>query len=493
MRALRRCRQPLIPVVLAATTLTGCSARRPPTPATTISPPAIVQQVPPPVDVAALIERGCFACLRRALDEARAQNAPDLVFEAAVLLAIRAKELGLPHQQWMEAAARAAEGDPVRTGLLAVASAIPLDPLIGAREETLGRTVRVAPDDMKVLLETVRAAPGSQSFRSYLELALRCSGVGPVEKPDTTIADSVRTVPLVRYRLGVCGNAYAGELRTVRSADAEFADVDYPLGRYALQRVPYPDVDEAIRLLESAAAAFPASPAIATSLGNVYQDVEQWMAALRAYDAALGLVTDHPDALRGRTITLSSLDDHLAAIESATRLVNGRWFRGDGYYWRAWNHFQLGNLDMARADADSMKALMINSRAYLLSGLIDWRLRRLESAEIEFERSIVEDRGQCEAATFLGGVRNERGKSPEALAAFTIARQCWELSITLRRRLVEQLQGSEASEAYKAREISKLERAIAVAEKRRDEAAYGIELLQKYLTSIQAPQTPRRQ
>jgi tetratricopeptide (TPR) repeat protein len=488
----RICRR-LIPLLAVAATLTACSARRPPPPVPSIPPPVTAQPVTPPVDIPGLIERGCFACLQRALAEARVRNAHDLVFEAAVLLALRAKELGLPHQEWMDTAARAAEGDPQRTGLLGMAAAVPVDPLTGAREETLGRSVRVLAEPLKVWLDALPTAPGSQAFRSYVELALRCNGAGPVEKPEGTIASSVQALPLIRYRLGVCGNAYAGELRSVRAADPEFVDVDYPLARYALQRVPYPDVDEAIRLLESAAAAFPASPAIATSLGDVYQGVEEWTAALRGYDKALGLVMDHPDALRGRTMSLSSLNEHLAAIDSATRLVNGRWFRGDGYYWRAWNHFQLGNLDTARADADAMKGLMINSRAYLLSGLIDWRLRRLESAETEFEQSIVQDRGQCEAATFLGGVRNERGKSPEALAAFTIARQCWELVVTLRRRLVGQLQTSDAPEAYKTREIAKHERAIALAEKRRDEAAYGIELLQKYLTSIQAPQTPRRQ
>jgi tetratricopeptide (TPR) repeat protein len=316
---------------------------------------------------------------------------------------------------------------------------------------------------------------------------LRCGATNRVEKPEATITEDVREAPIVRYRLGICGNAYAAELRAVRDADPEFVDVDFALGRYALQLVPYPDVDEAIRRLQAAAAAFAASPAIATMLGNVHESAEDWAAALRAYDAALALVPNHPDALRGRTISLSSLEDHPAAIETATRMLEGRWFLGEAYYWRAWNQFQLRNHDAARSDADRMKALMINSRGFLLSGLIDWRLERLESAEVEFQESVVLDAGQCEASTFLGGVRNERRKPRESLAAFQFAKRCYELNITVRREAIRRLRESDAPETYKVREIAKHERGIAAAEKRRDEAAYGIEQLQKYLTSLPAP------
>ena len=494
-KAFRQIRRRLIPLLALAALLTACSARRLPTPPVAAAPGPVAAPAPPPVDVPALIERGCFTCLERALAEARRRDAPDLIFEAATLLAMRAKELGLPHQDWVDAATRAAAGDTARTGLLEIVAAMPLDPLSGGSGGLPTRGLARARIDtvgVNAWIEGLATAPGSPPFRHYLTLALRCSSAGPVTNPAATVPDGVRTVPLVRYRLGICGNAHGDELRAVRAADAEFVDADYVLGQYALQLRPYPDADEAARRFQSAAAAFPASPAIATSLGDVQQEIEDWNAALRAYDAALALVGDHPEALRGRTIVQATAGDYLGAIETATKLMARQVYLGEAFYWRAWSHFQLGHHEIARADADRMKTLRLNSRVFLLSGMIDWRLRRLESAEIEFEESITMDGGQCEAATFLGGVRNERGKSREALEAFKAAVRCWDLGIIVRREALRILEASAAPESYKTRGVARYLRDIAQAERRRDEAANGVALLEKYLTSIQGPQTPQR-
>jgi tetratricopeptide (TPR) repeat protein len=482
----------LIQLLALAVLLTACSARRQAAPPAATAPET-APPGPTPVNIPALIERGCFSCLKAALEAATEQGATDHVFEASALLTLRAKELGLPYDEWLATATTAADANPARAGLVEIIEAIPLDPLSGGRDEVfLRRAPSMRSSAATAWLGSLTTAPVSPAARAYLELSMRCSGAGAPEKPAAFMSAEVLEIPLINFRLGMCGNAYAKELRAVREADPDFVDVDYPLGRYARQTLPYPDLDEAIRRFESAAAAFPASPAIATSLGDTLESIEEWPSALRAYDAAIALVADHPDALRGRLVSLSNLNEHVAAIEVATRMMQGRWYLGDAYYWRAWNHLQLGNLDDARADGDRMKSLRVNSRVYLLSGLIDWRLRRLESAEVEFEQSIAMDAGQCEAATFLGAVRNERGKSPEALAAFTHSKQCWELTITLWRTSIEGIQSSDAPETYKVREIARRERGIAHAEKRRDEAANGIELLQKYLSAIQGPPSLRR-
>lgn len=470
--------------------LAACRARVPPVVAAPEPPPPAAE---PPVDVAALIERGCFSCLERALTEARRQNLPDLAFEALVLLSLRGKELGMPFALWLDEARKVAEGDPARQVFVEIAGAIPVDPLTGREEAFARRPVASLKAAVGGWLEALRTTTASDVFTGYLDLAVRCAGFGPVERPETTIRAGLRERPIIRYRLGICGNGFADELRAAQTAVPEFSDADYPLGGYALQRRPYPDIDEAIRRYVRAAAAFPQSPAIATSLGLAYQGIEDWRASLTAFDAALALVPDHPDALRGRIVSLSTLEEHRAAIESATRLAEGRWYRGEGYYWRAWNYFQVEQYDLARADADSMKSLLVNSRASMLSGLIYWRLRQLDPAEVDFELSVTQDAGNCQASTFLGGVRNERGKTNEALAAFIFARRCFDLEVTVRREAIRQLQASDAPEAYKTRELARHERALAAAERRRDEAANGVAVLEKYLTSIQAPQTPVRQ
>jgi hypothetical protein len=99
--------------------------------------------------------------------------------------------------------------------------------------------------------------------------------------------------------------------------------------------------------------------------------------------------------------------------------------------------------------------------------------------------------GQCEAATFLGGVRNERSRYPEALAAFKQAVRCYDLTLAVRREAIARLEAADATPSHKAREIARHQRAIEQAEKRRGEAMYGVDVLQKYLTSIQPQSRPR--
>src|SRR5215208_1793363 len=103
------------------------------------------------------------------------------------------------------------------------------------------------------------------------------------------------------------------------------------------------------------------------------------------------------------------------------------------------------------------------------------------------------DFGQCEAASFLGGVRTERYRVQEALAAFKQALQCYDLTLAVRREAIARLEAADATAAYKARETARHQRAIEQAEKRRAEALNGIDLLQKYLTSTQSPARSPRQ
>ena len=498
MRRSRRC---LILLLVVAAMPTGCATRR--------TPPSAVAQadtapVPPPapvvdvVDVAALIAHGCFSCLQRALAAAREQNDTPLAFEAVVLLTLRAKELGLPHDEWMAQATALAADDAGLRLIVEMADAVPLDVLTGNRDATLTQTPRRIRADQRLAewLAALKSGPGSPTLRTYVHLALSCASdaVKTPEEIGADLADEVENLPIVRYRLGACNNEHAVVLRTLRASDGEYVDADYALARYAVQLRPYPDLDEAVRLLQSASAAFRQSPAIATTAGDVYQMIEAWTEAQEAYDAALALVPNHPDALIGRTVSLSHLRQHDAAIATATRLIEGsRWFLGQAFYWRAWNQFQLASYPDARADADRARSLLVAPAVYLLSGLIDWRLMRRESAEHEFEEALKMDFGQCDAALFLGHVRAERSRPAEAIAAFKQAIQCYDLKIAVRREAAARLEASDAPPAHKARVIGRHRREIEDAEKRRAEAQNGVELLQTFLTSTQSPpRSPRR-
>ena len=181
-----------------------------------------------------------------------------------------------------------------------------------------------------------------------------------------------------------------------------------------------------------------------------------------AFDAALALLPSHPDAMLGRVISLSHLERHEEAIAAATQLIEGgQWHLGQAFYWRAWNHFNIGNNPAARVDADRTRTLMVNAAVFVLSGMIEWRLRRLETAEKEFQEALVMDFGQCEAAFYLGGVRSEQRRLPEAIAAMNQARQCYDLALAVRRKASDALIAGPGTPESKAREAARHERAIA--------------------------------
>jgi tetratricopeptide (TPR) repeat protein len=230
-----------------------------------------------------------------------------------------------------------------------------------------------------------------------------------------------------------------------------------------------------MRRFKSAAAAFPSSTSIPTAIGNLYQAWEDWPNALTAFDQALTLLPSHPDAQIGRVISLSQLERHQDAIAAATQLIDGgRWHLGQAFYWRAWNYFNLGNNQAARSDADRTRTLMVNPAVFLLSGLIEWRFLRRESAETEFQEALKMDFGQCEAAFYLGGVRYELRRVPEALAAMNQARQCYDLALAVRRKLFEDAMAKAVTPEAKARESARHERAIAAVQKRRSEVLEAI-------------------
>jgi len=478
MRHLRPAAPRVVLLLAVAVVASGCSTRRP---AAATAPAPVV--APPTEDVEALIERGCFRCLEQALATAEERRLPQLAVEAAALLTLRATELGMPADTWMARARTLAADDSTWTLYLEIVAAIPPDPLRGVREdllfETQGRSR--ARSMLPLWREALSAGAMPSRFRQYLDLTLVCT-VDTPQARDRELARLVaglQDVPLLHYRAGICSGVYAAQLTALRSREPDFVDADYALGRYALEG-DTPDPDEAMRRFQSAAAAFPSSTALPTTIGNLYQSWEEWARALAAYDSALALLPTHPDARIGRVVGLSHLERHEDAIETATRLIDGgRWYLGQAFYWRAWNRYNLADYAAARLDADRTRTLMVNSAVFVLSGLIEWRFRRLEKAESEFQEAITMDFGQCAAAFYLGAVRSERAKGPEAIAAFNQARQCYDLTIAVwRKRLADVIAGPGSPEA-KARDMARYERRIAENQAKRTQAVTAMEELKK--------------
>jgi tetratricopeptide (TPR) repeat protein len=470
--------------VAIACALTAACANRPP-----------ARELTPVANVEPLIRRGCYSCLEQAFATASASGAHIAAFEAAILLTLRSKELGLPFAHWLERARTLAPIEPGWRDYVAIAEGVPADPLSADRDAILvtRRPARPALDGWRQLLA---GGPGSAVFRTYLDLTLVC-GPGFVDERDGALTAALERfvgVPLVSYRAGLCGRTplLAESLRK----DADFRDVHLELGRAALQQ-ERPEYDDALDHLDKARKAFPASATITAMIGAIHLQREEWPEALAAYESTLALVPSHRDALIGSTISLSHLNRHEEAIVPASRLLElGNWFIADAHYWRAWNEYRLGRIEAARADVDRSKTLARTAATLVLSGIIGWRERRLDAADAEFQEALNLDFGQCEAASYLGGVRAEERRWQESLAAFQHAAQCFELAVVTRRKAVAELTAAAESPSAVARQVASHERAIGEAEARRVEAVTSIISIERRIIpytggeGAQAPSSP---
>lgn len=444
--------------------------------------PAREPAAAPAANIEGPIQNGCYSCLEEAFRVASASGSNAAAFEAAILLTLRSKELGLPFIQWLERARALAAADPRWMDYISIAEAVPADPLSADRDAILvtRRPARAVLDAWRQMLA---AGPGSATFRAYLDLAIVCGPTFINERDPalTAVLEKFDRVPLLEYRAGICGRTSL--LRPLLEQNADFTDVNLELGRAALQR-ERPDYDEALRRLASARAAFPASATITAMIGGIRQQREEWPEALAAFEATLTLVPSHRDALLGAAISLSHLGRHEEAIVPASRLLElGNWFIADAHYWRAWNEYRLGQIEAARADADRAKMLARDAATLVLSGIISWREGRLDAADAEFQDALNLDFGQCEAASYLGGVRAEQRRWQESLAAFQHAAQCFELTVVTRQKAVAELIAGAESPSAVARQVASHERAIAEADARRVEALTNIASLQRRVTA----------
>jgi tetratricopeptide (TPR) repeat protein len=460
-------RAALVFLLLAASG--GCAPRA-------ADPAATAAAGEPGVPLDRILEHGCYRCLEAAFPTLR----DDAAFQVAVLLTLRAKELGLPYQQWLD---RADALMPVGGEWLLyrdIANLVRVDPQSGDREVILVLTTQQRRPVATVLewIQALQSGDASPIFRAYLELTLACS-VG--QRPDALarIEPLFGELPLIQYRIGTC--ASSSRLAALRAAHPDYVDADFPLGRNALESAT-PDQEEALRLFRSARTAFPESPLILASMADVHRDREEWAQALEAYDAALALVPTHRDALMGRTVALSNLSRHDEAIATATRILElGNWFEGGAYFWRAWNLYHLGNIPGAREDVEQARTRTRSAATLVLAGMIEWRQQQVEAAEKDFQAALDIDRGQCEAAALQGGVRTALERWAEAVESFQHAIQCFDLTIAVRRKLIADIDAGPGSEAGKAGQRARHERAIAEAEKNRGDAVDNAAIVQKRL------------
>lgn len=460
------------------TVFSGCAARGP-----------SLQAIAEVKRAEALLLEGCYRCLEETLDAmeqfAGAPHPPThaarLAFEAAILLTVRAKELGVPAEPFLLRARRMAHA-LATTAPAGVSPAVYLDAAEQVMGDTSGldpevreeraRTRRQADADIASARAQLTAAVPADTVAAYLTLALDCDDgrTRREVRPDAVLVRHGDS-PLLRYRLAICGAAPA-DLVPLRTRDPRWVDTHVFEGWRQMATRPVADVPAAAASFEAAHAAFPASHAIMLALAAARNALGEYGAALALYDRVLADEPTHRDALLGRVMSLSYLTRYVDAVTAATRLIAlGTWHIGDAHYWRAWNRYQLHQLPAAWADVEHATTLLVNTSVYTLAGYIAYARTELDTAIDRFDRAYVIDHTNCEAAWFGGLVHVDLAAWTAAASKFSTAMDCFTTAAADARAEIAATERAAYAEATKIRRIAAARKRAETGEHRSAQAA----------------------
>jgi tetratricopeptide (TPR) repeat protein len=385
----------------------------------------------------ALVLQGCYTCLKEALaiyDKQSAAKVPvpgvaEGRFDAALLLAIREKELGIPGDEAMVQARKLVL--PSRQSVLDAAELIigdttALDP--DQRALVTGRNrPQLEPDNPK--RRALDAALETDVAAKYVALTIDCEQQKLVESVDArALGATYAGVPLMRFRLSTCGRPATPNAGTLREGDPRWTDTLFWEGRRELtsslgRAIDFPKV---LSLYAQGREAFPKSLMLTLAWANTNLISEEFEGALSGFDDVLAAYATHRDAMNGKMQAQSYLMRHSDAIATATRLLElGTWHIADANYWRAWNRYHLKEYDSAWEDVENATRGLSNSRVYMLAGLIAYARKDLPIAVQRFDRAYQLDSSACDATWMSGMVSIDQNELAIAAPKFTRGMSCF--------------------------------------------------------------------
>jgi len=438
----------------------------------------------------ALRNEGCYTCLKEALsiyEKQLTQKAPlpdaaAKAFDAALLIAIREKDLGIPAEESMTRARR----------LVIPSRAVVLD----AAELIVGETSGLDPEQRALVTGRNRPALGMDNPRrraldalppvdvtaKYVALTIDCEQQKLIESVDLKALTAVYAgVQLMQFRLATCGRPAGPDVSQLRASDARWTDTLYWEGRRELvaslgQAI---DFSKALGFFGQGREAFPPSLTLAMAWSNVNLSGEEFAAALSGFDEVLAKYPTHRDALNGRMQSLSYLQRHDEAIATATRMLElGTWHLSDANYWRAWNRYQIKQYDDAWVDVENAAKGLSNARVHMLAGLIAYARKELPTAVERFDRAFAVDASACDAVWMSGLVSIDQNELAIAAPKFARGMTCFTSSAAALRADLQRYEDTLArrgtpANARDQRQMDRLRRDADNAEEKSAQSAFN--------------------
>ena len=365
---------------------------------------------------AALVQKGSYVALKQAVQlyqglyarpESRKEIASKLA-AAALLLAVREKELGMSNKSYMDTALQVINENRSLSGLTPYAE-------IAGLFWVQGRGVRGEVDErfpVKETEEKLKAMDGElkekaklDEFSAYMYATLRCLLSPPSEtieepaEPAALFPDSL----LLKYKKATCPREDEELLSSLLVQEPQFYEAAYHLGLLSLSRGDLLQAEgHFLKMYEG----IPESAQATILLATIAFAMEEVERSLELYEKTLVIVPNYRDALLGKAICLSTLGRPEEAIAVCQEvIVLGFWLLGESYYWIAWNQHELKNNASAEASIEQAKGrLPTSTEVFTLSGLIAMEREDSTMAEKEFLEAIRYNPANSQALFNLGGV-----------------------------------------------------------------------------------------
>lgn len=417
----------------------------------------------------ALLRAGCLDCLADAYQDYESllsvpqahERAMAGLFQAAMLGAIRERELGMEDSGNLRRALGATQSSPSSSTDRIFFDIVDTLTARGARESTNDVDLRrrlAGYKNRSSYLSYLGHRSDQDPLSAYLWVAFNCAyeSSGPNEVADWMQAiPTWRDTPLIAFTVGICNSRRSVGLDRLLQADPRFVEINYPL---AISEILAGDLEASIPRLQHAYAWHPRWPAATTTLAYAYLTDEDFEHAVEFFDRTLLMRPDAPDALLGKARALTYLAQPDQALATIDRLLalNG-WLLGDARYWRSFNESQLGQYDRAWDDIEQAAKLLTNAEVPKLAGIIAYRRHELAVAGAKFRDSRRRNPDDCEAGFYFGLVLSEQNEWNSASGAFETTANCIEREQRELREAIARLRASPESSERQARRVKRQE------------------------------------
>lgn len=469
----------LTAAIFAASLIASGCAHRPAAPTgASVAPPASepVSQTAALAAAHEQVRRGCYDCLRAALDgyvgllddPQLAPAAREGAVRSALLLAVRENELGMVDGGYLNRA-RQLLGPPAEApldllSLAEIADLLATGPAGGSRAAMSDRQLK----SMLQLAQTqeqwsgqLRARVPEDLVASYLWVGVVCGPYGsraPGRDTREDVIGPLLSVPLIAYKhWTACGVSDREPLEALVAADPGFREVDYFLGLFALgsQRHVEPNLDLADAHFTAATSWREAWPSAGLALAQVAMLEEDFPRAFELFDRTLAIAPEDPEALVGLVRSLTYQDRHSEAIAAADRLLASGRNPGDAHYWRALNLARLKQYDAAWDDIEKASAAMANADVPKLAGIIAMNRREMAVARQRLELAQRRRRGDCETGFYLQSILAEQREWDAVASIAADSAACFQSQEALLQQELDALRAGEAPDARRLRQIAR--------------------------------------